>query len=65
MDPYPPVTGSYPTDPRLPLLTLDEAREAVRLLRHFADDSAEGQVAGDLAADLGRRLPAEEDHSPR
>lgn len=58
MDSYPPVTGTYPSDPRLPLLTADEAREAVRLLRHFADDSAEGKAAGDLAADLGRRLPA-------
>ncbi|MCX5158115.1 hypothetical protein OOK39_02215 [Streptomyces sp. NBC_00264] len=59
MDSYPPVTGTYPTDPRLPLLTLDEAREAVRLLGHFADDSPEGKAAGDLAADLGRRLPAD------
>ncbi|MFF1650168.1 hypothetical protein [Streptomyces sp. NPDC058240] len=59
MDSYPPVTGSYPSAPRLPLLTADEAREAVRLLRHFADDSAEGRAGGDLAADLARRLPAE------
>lgn len=59
MDSNPPVTGTYPADPRLPLLTTDEAREAVSLLRHFADDSAEGQAAGDLATDLARRLPAE------
>ncbi|MCX5433995.1 hypothetical protein OHU11_40625 (plasmid) [Streptomyces sp. NBC_00257] len=59
MDSYPPVTVTYPSTPRLPLLTADEAREAVRLLRHFADNSAEGQAAGDLAADLARRLPAE------
>ncbi|MFF1843080.1 hypothetical protein ACFVW9_15205 [Streptomyces sp. NPDC058217] len=58
MDSYPPVTASYPSDPRLPLLTLDEAREAVRLLRHFADDSLEGRTARDLAANLGRRLPS-------
>jgi hypothetical protein len=55
MDFYPPVTGTYPTDPGLPLLTLDEAREAARLLLHFADSSADGQAAGDL----GQRLPAD------
>ncbi|MFJ2587104.1 hypothetical protein [Streptomyces sp. NPDC087538] len=59
MDSYPPVTGTYPSDPRLPLLTADEAREVVSLLRHFADDSAEGQAAGDLTADLARGLPTE------
>ncbi|MEU9758988.1 hypothetical protein AB0D98_04110 [Streptomyces sp. NPDC047987] len=59
MGSYPPVTGSYPSDPRLPLLTADEAREAARLLRHLADDSAEGRAGGDLAADLARWLPAE------
>ncbi|MFE7395696.1 hypothetical protein [Streptomyces sp. NPDC057557] len=59
MDSFSPLIGTYPTDPRLPLLTLAEAQEAVRLLRHFADDSLEGGAAGDLATDLARRLPAE------
>ncbi|MDX2732850.1 hypothetical protein [Streptomyces sp. PA03-2a] len=59
MDSYPPVTGTYPKGLRLPLLTLDEAREMVRLLLHFADESMEGRAAGDLATDLGRRLPAD------
>lgn len=52
-------TGSYPTAPRLPLVTLDEAREAVRLLQHFADDSPEGRDAGVWAADMALRLPSE------
>ncbi|MFJ6487063.1 hypothetical protein [Streptomyces californicus] len=51
--------GSYSTAPRLPLVTLEEAREAVRLLRHFADDSPEGQEAGVWAADVALRLPSE------
>lgn len=53
-------TGSYPAAPRLPLVTLEEAREAVRLLRHFADGSPEGQQAGAWAADMALRLPAED-----
>ncbi|MFC8704127.1 hypothetical protein ACFUIV_18325 [Streptomyces anulatus] len=52
-------TGSYPTAPRLPLITLNEAREAVRLLQHFTDDSPEGQEAGAWAADVALRLPSE------
>lgn len=51
-------TGSYPSDPRLPLLTLPEARAAVRLLMHLADDSVEGREARELALDVGARLPA-------
>ncbi|MEU8623267.1 hypothetical protein [Streptomyces sp. NPDC048669] len=51
-------TDPYPTDPRLPLLTLAEARDAVRLLMLLADDSVEGREARDLAADLGSRLPS-------
>ncbi|MDQ0694263.1 hypothetical protein [Streptomyces sp. W4I9-2] len=53
-------TGSYPTAPRLPLITLEEAREAVRLLQYFADDSPEGQAAGVWAADVALRLPSED-----
>lgn len=51
-------TGTYSTAPRLPLLTLDEAREAVRLLLHLADDTAAGREAVQLAGELGLRLPA-------
>lgn len=53
-------TGSYPVSPRLPLVTLEEAREAVRLLQHFADDSPEGQAAGSWVAEVALRLPAED-----
>lgn len=53
-------TDSYPTAPRLPLITLDEAREAVRLLRHFADDSPDGRDAGAWVAEVALRLPAED-----
>ncbi|WP_406078690.1 hypothetical protein OG337_28845 [[Kitasatospora] papulosa] len=50
--------SAYLRAPRLPLLTLDEAREAVRLLLHFADESPEGRAAGEWAADVALRLPA-------
>ncbi|MBQ1118495.1 hypothetical protein [Streptomyces sp. C3-3] len=53
-------TGSYPTAQRVPLVTLAEAREAVRLLLHFADDSPEGQQAGAWVAEVALRLPAED-----
>ncbi|CAH9419557.1 hypothetical protein SGL43_06612 [Streptomyces globisporus] len=53
-------TGSYPTAPRLPLVTLAEAREAVRLLQHFADDSPEGRDAGAWVAEVALRLPTED-----
>ncbi|MGW3298451.1 hypothetical protein [Streptomyces rubiginosohelvolus] len=53
-------TGSYPAAPRLSLVTLEEAREAVRLLQHFADDSPEGQEAGAWVAEVALRLPAED-----
>lgn len=53
-------TGSYPAAPRLPLITLDEAREAVRLLRYFADDSPQGRDAGAWAWDVALRLPADD-----
>lgn len=60
MDFSSPPTGTYPSDPRLPLLTLAEARDAVRLLMHLADDSTEGREAAQLAGELGVRLPAPE-----
>ncbi|MFI0990581.1 hypothetical protein [Streptomyces exfoliatus] len=56
-----PVTGDYPTAPRLPLITAAEARDAVGYLRllETLDLTPRGQAAGQLAADLARRLPAE------
>lgn len=53
-----PPTGTYPDEPRLALLTATEAREAIEHL-HFLErlDPARGQAAGQLAADLARRLP--------
>ena len=52
-------TDPYPSDPRLPLLTLSEARDVVRLLMLLADDSEAGREARDLAGELGVRLPTE------
>ncbi len=52
--------GSYSTTPRLPLITLTEARQAVRLLQHFADDSPEGRDADSWVAEVALRLPAED-----
>ncbi|MFF7851899.1 hypothetical protein ACFZDF_30570 [Streptomyces sp. NPDC007910] len=54
-----PVTGDYPTEPRLPLLTAAEARELIGLLLHFDDGTVRGRQAGQAAADLARRLPTE------
>ncbi|MGW6414854.1 hypothetical protein [Streptomyces sp. NPDC055055] len=56
-----PVTGDYPTVPRLPLLTAAEARDAVGYLRLLAslDLTPRGQAAGQLAGDLARRLSAQ------
>ncbi|MFJ8313391.1 MULTISPECIES: hypothetical protein [unclassified Streptomyces] len=58
-----PVTGAYSDAPRLPLLTLVEARDAVRLLMHFAEagdaDSEEELDAFALATDRAGRLPSE------
>lgn len=59
MDFSSPPTAPYPSDPRLPLLTLAEARDAVRLLMHLADDSTEGREARELAAEVAGRLPSE------
>ncbi|MFE7110118.1 hypothetical protein ACFU98_30480 [Streptomyces sp. NPDC057575] len=53
------MTGTYPSDPRLPLHTFDETRTAVRLLLRLADDSAERQEAIDLVNEVARRLPVE------
>ncbi|MFD5110526.1 hypothetical protein [Streptomyces cinereoruber] len=55
-----PVTGTYPNEPRLALLTTAEARVAVELLRLLErlDSGGRGPAAGQLAADLARRLPA-------
>jgi hypothetical protein len=60
MSAFQPITDEYHDEPRLPLLTLTEARAAVRLLRSRADDSADGREAAQLAYDLASRLPADE-----
>ncbi|MGW9453340.1 hypothetical protein [Streptomyces sp. NPDC055632] len=54
-----PVTGTYPDEPRLALLTTAEAREAIELLQLLEqlDPGGRGPAAGQLAADLARRLP--------
>ncbi|MFE5902172.1 hypothetical protein ACFQ67_32860 [Streptomyces sp. NPDC056488] len=57
------VNGDYPEEgePRLPLLTVAEARDAVGYMRllESLDLTPRGQGAGQLAADLARRLPAD------
>ncbi|MER8233239.1 hypothetical protein [Streptomyces sp. NPDC094049] len=54
-----PVTGTYPNEPRLALLTHTEARETVELLQLLEqlDPGGRGPAAGQLAADLARRMP--------
>lgn len=52
------LPAPYSSDPRLPLLTLPEARDVVRLLMWLADDSEEGREAERLAGDIGLRLPS-------
>ncbi|WP_145953697.1 MULTISPECIES: hypothetical protein [Streptomyces] len=65
MDTSEPVIGSYPTGPRLPLLTAAEAHRLIELLLYvelllrFHDDFEKGAAAGQLASELARRLPAE------
>lgn len=56
-----PVAGTYSDSPRLPLITLDEAREVVRLLMHFtqACGTDEELDAYALATDIAGRLPSE------
>ncbi|MFD3998869.1 hypothetical protein [Streptomyces sp. NPDC058583] len=58
MDTFPPVSGDYTDAPRLPLVTLDEARQAVEVLLHLEDESEEGWAARHLAHELAARLPA-------
>lgn len=55
-----PVTGAYLDEPRLALLIAAEARETVELLQLLErfDPGGRGPAAGQLAADLARRLPA-------
>ncbi|WP_329123948.1 hypothetical protein [Streptomyces sp. NBC_01353] len=60
MNTFSPVSGDYPDAPRLPLITLAEARQAVELLTHFGDDTDEGRAAFQLAGDIALRLPAAE-----
>ncbi|MER7832177.1 hypothetical protein [Streptomyces sp. NPDC095602] len=52
------AAGAYPDEPRLALLTAAEARETIEHLRLLERlDPAHGRAAGQLAADLARRLP--------
>lgn len=46
--------------PRLPLLSVGEARACVVLLRHYGerDDSEEAALARQVAATIGLRLPS-------
>ncbi|WP_329112017.1 hypothetical protein [Streptomyces sp. NBC_01353] len=60
MDAFPPVSGDYTAPPHLPLLILDEARQAVELLMNFEDDTDEVRAAFQLAGDIALRLPAAE-----
>lgn len=53
------MTGDYPSEPRLPLLTATEARELIAVLLHFDDETVRGWQAGQLASELARRLPAD------
>ncbi|WP_185893263.1 hypothetical protein [Streptomyces sp. WAC08241] len=55
------MTGDYRNAPRLPLLTAEEARQAVRhpFLLEQLDLSPRGAAAGQLASELARRLPAD------
>ncbi|MFE1349552.1 hypothetical protein [Streptomyces sp. NPDC058757] len=46
--------------PRVPLLTVDEARSVIATLAYFADDSEEGRAASGLAHLLAMRVPAAE-----
>ncbi|MGW3560022.1 hypothetical protein ACWDNT_22090 [Streptomyces sp. NPDC000963] len=54
-----PVVDTYSDEPRLALLTGTEAREAIECLQLLEqlDPDGRGPVAGQLAADLARRLP--------
>ncbi|MEU6621992.1 hypothetical protein ABZ926_14630 [Streptomyces litmocidini] len=54
-----PVTGTYPDEPRLALLTATEARETIEYLKllECLDPGGRGPAARQLAADLARRLP--------
>lgn len=61
MDSSEPVTGEYLNDPRVPLLTAAEVREAVGYLLALEelDSTPRGKAAGDLAHELALRIPAE------
>lgn len=56
-----PVTDDYSVGPRLPLITLAEARDVVAFLQllESLDVTPRGEAAGQLAADLAMRLPAD------
>ena len=57
-----PITTPYTEERRLPLITLPEAQDAVRLLMLLADDAATDDDRADayhLAHHLAERVPAE------
>ncbi|MFE5618300.1 hypothetical protein [Streptomyces sp. NPDC056524] len=58
-----PVAGEYPNvdEPRLPLLTAAEAREAIGYLKRLRtlDTTHTGYAADQLAGDLAGRVPSE------
>ncbi|MFF3606876.1 hypothetical protein [Streptomyces sp. NPDC002463] len=53
-----PVTGTYPDEPRLALLTAAEARETIGhlTLLERLDPGGRGQAAGQLAAEVAQSL---------
>ncbi|MFB6525211.1 hypothetical protein [Streptomyces sp. NPDC056399] len=51
----------YINEPRVPLITLSEARETVDLLLSLGDDhTSDGRRAKQLASDIALRLPEPE-----
>lgn len=60
MDDNIPVTDDFPVSPRLPLITLAEAREVVEVL--VVAGAGDGEIANQarrLAGDLAARIPSQ------
>ncbi|MGW4725400.1 hypothetical protein [Streptomyces sp. NPDC004291] len=53
-----PYDDPLPDEPRMALLTAEEAREVVVILTYFADDAEKGRTAGGLAHLLAMRIPS-------
>lgn len=59
-DTAPPIVTEFLEEPRLPLITVDEVREVVRLLEVLArGSSGDAFDAHVLAGQLASRLPSE------